>query len=196
MSPRPVRIRLLSFVCVVVCALSGCLGWVSGVMGTYLYGSEIVDHDFTFSVPKQVGGWFGLCSALIAGILWCRVILPMSLENVMGLRSMAGLIGLGAGVLQAILLHGVMMVTEGQLRPNALAVGLGMAAPAGLVVGFICGHLCRLAVTTERAYRGGLSHRRVAPLQHRPAEPDYMEQLDVRSSFRPRPADFRDEYDA
>jgi hypothetical protein len=195
MSPRPIRIRLLTMVCMLACAVSGGLGWFVGLLSTYLYGSDLVEHDFVFAVPRYVGGWFGLCSSLVAAIVWCWVIVPLSLKNVMGLRSMAGLVGLGAGVLAAILLHAVMMFTEGMFRINALAVGLGMAAPAGLVLGFIGGHLCRMAVTTERVYRTGPVRRR--PIRpHPPAsEPDYMEQLDVRSSIRPRP-EFRDEYDA
>ncbi len=195
MSPRPVRIRLLGIICFAACATCACLGWFAGVLGTYLYGSDLIEHDFVFTIPRMVGGWFGLCSALIAAVLWCRIILPLSLQNVMGLRSMAGLVGLGGGVLAATLLHAVMMFTEGQIRMNALAVGLGMSAPTGLLLGLIGGHLCRLAVTTERAYRHGPPSRRVVQFGGPLPGPDFMEQLDVRSCVRPR-RDFRDEYDA
>ena len=135
----------------------------------------------------------GACSALIACVLWCWLIVPMSLHRIAGLRSTAGLAGLGAGVFATLILHGSLMVTVGTLRLDALAVGLGMGAPVGLVLGVIGGHLCRIAVTTERAFRLHPG-RRVMPFDE-PHEPDFMDQLDVRSSLRPRP-NARDEYDA
>ena len=70
---------------------------------------------------------------------------------------------------------------------------LKITVEVGLVLGVIGGHLCRIAVTTERAFRLHPG-RRVIPLDG-PHEPDFMDQLDVRSSLRPRP-NARDEYDA
>jgi hypothetical protein len=193
-SPRPVRIRLLALVCVAACTVATALGVLAGVLGTYLYGQIAVSRDFLFVIPNHVGGWFGGLSGLVAALFWCRLIVPSSLRNVAGLRSMAGLAGLGAGALGALLLHTMLMLTEREMRLNALAVGLGMSAPAGLLLGVIGGHLCRLAVTTERAFRPDPRGRRVVPAQAAPVH-DPMEQLDVRSRFHPRP-DFRDEYDA
>ncbi|HOA74741.1 MAG TPA: hypothetical protein PLQ89_15570 [Phycisphaerae bacterium] len=192
-SPRPMRIRFLTLICVAVCTVATALGWVAGAMGTYLYA-----HDLVMTVTPALGGWIGACSALASAIVWARCIVPLSLYQVSGLRSMAGLVGLGAGVLGAVLLHAGLMIAASEVQLKALAVGLGMIAPAGLIMGLFAGHLCRLAVTTERAYR---SHRpegrmrRPIPFDGPLPVPDPMEQLDVRTCFHPRP-NFRDEYDA
>ncbi len=193
-SPRPLRIRFLAAICVAACLVSAVVGWFIGVLGSSLYGVDSVSTNFAPAIPSRVGGWVGVCSSLIACLLWCRLILPLSLRRVVGLRSTAGLAGLGAGVLVGIILHGTLMFTEGTLRMNALAVGIGMGAPIGLILGVIGGQLCRIAVTTERAFRLP-RERRPVMYDESTAEPDFMDQLDVRSHARPR-HDFRDEYDA
>lgn len=189
-SPRPVRIKLLTLVCAVVCIVATSLGWIAGALGSYLYA-----HDLVLIVTPGIGGWVGACSALIAAMVWCWVILPLSLQQVAGLRSVAGLTGLGAGVLGAVLLHGGLMIAASEVQMKALAVGLGMTAPAGLILGLLGGHLCRMAVTTERAYRPDARLRRPVPPPGPRPLPDPMEQLDVRTCLHPR-TDFRDEYDA
>lgn len=189
-SPRPVRIKLLTLVCVVVCIVATSLGWIGGALGSYLYA-----HDLVLIVTPGIGGWVGACSALIAAIVWCWVILPLSLQQVTGLRSVAGLAGLGTGVLGAVLLHGGLMIAASEVQMKALAVGLGMTSPAGLILGLLGGHLCRMAVTTERAYRPEARLRRPVPFPGPRPLPDPMEQLDVRTCPHPR-TDFRDEYDA
>lgn len=194
-SPRPLRMKILAGVCILVCTVASALGWFAGMLSSYLYGQDLISHDFIFAIPRNVAGRFGLCTGLIASILWCRIVIPLTLQNVAGLRSMSGLVGLCMGALQAVMLHGIMMFTEGQLRPTSLAVGMGMAAPAGLLLGVIGGQLCRFAMTTHRAYRATPSGRRVVQFTGPVPGPDFMEQLDVRSSMHPR-QDFRDEYDA
>lgn len=195
-SPRPVRIRYLAFICAAACIVSAVLGWSAGVLGRLLYGEiSIAQSVSVFVIPRVVGGGFGACSGLLAAALWCRFIVPLSLRQVTGLRSMAGLAGLGAGAFAAVLLHGMLMLVQQDLHLRALAVGLGMAAPAGMILGVIAGHLCRIAVTTDRAYRSdGPRVRRVVPTDG-PRLADPMEQLDVRTCLHPRP-NFRDEYDA
>jgi len=189
-SPRPIRIRLLTLICVAVCLVATSLGWFAGALGTFLYA-----HDLVIIVTPSIGGWIGACSALTAAIVWSRLIVPLSLHQVAGLRSTAGLAGLGAGVLGAVLLHAGLMIAASEVQMRALAVGLGMAAPAGLVLGVVGGHLCRLAVTTERAYRPAARIRVRIPFNG-PVPFDPMEQLDVRTCTHHPRADFRDEYDA
>lgn len=194
-SPRPIRIRYLATICVAVCIASAGLGWTAGVLGRLLYGNILVAHAFIFVIPHEVAGGFGACSGVLAGMIWCRLIVPLSLRQLAGLRSVAGLAGLGAGAFAAALLHLMLMLVEGEMRLNALAVGLGMGAPAGMMLGVIGGHLCRIAVTTDRAYRQGPRVRRPVPFDGPMPLPDPMEQLDVRNYVHPRP-NFRDEYDA
>ncbi len=195
-SPRPVRIRYLAVICAAACIVSAALGWSAGVLGRLLYGEIPINQSASdFIIPREVGGGFGACSGLLAAALWCRLIMPLSLRQVTGLRSMASLAGLGAGAFAAVLLHGMLMLVQGGFQLKALAVGLGMGAPAGMILGVIAGHLCRIAVTTDRAYRSnGPRTRRIIPTDG-PHLTDPMEQLDVRTCPHPR-SDFRDEYDA
>ncbi len=194
-SPRPVRIRLLILVCIAVCAVATVLGWVAGGLGTYLYDQIFVEHELLEVIPESIGNRVGAASGFLAGLLWCRLVVPISLRQVAGIRSLGGLAGLGAGVFGATLLHLTLMFTQGDFHVNPLAVGLGMAAPVGLVLGVLAGQLCRMAVTTTRAFRGRPHARRVIHHDGPVPGPDFMEQLDVRSTFRPRPP-LRDEYDA
>jgi hypothetical protein len=194
-SPRPIRIRYLAFICIAACIVAGSLGCTAGVFGRLLYGNILVARNFVSVIPTEVGGGFGILSGLLAGLLWCRLVVPLSLRQVTGLRSAAGLAGLGAGAFAAVLLHSMLMLVERELRLNALAVGLGMATPAGLILGMIGGQLCRMAVTTERAFRPEHRSRRPIPFTGPLPAPDPMEQLDVRNCLHPRP-NFRDEYDA
>ena len=192
-SPRLIRIRFLAVICAAAALASAAAGWATGSLGSVLYEMNTSSSSFTPVIPQRIGGWVGTCSALIACVLWCRLIVPMSLHRIAGLRSSAALAGLVAGILAALLLHGALMVTEGRLRPDALAVGLGMGAPIGLVLGTIGGHLCRIAVTTERAFRLRPG-RRIVPFDGR-HEPDFMDQLDVRNNIPPDPG-LRDDRDA
>jgi hypothetical protein len=199
-SPRQFRIRFLVLICVGACAVSATLGWVTGSFGSLLYvNEEAINTDYR-PIPQWCGGWVGACSAVIACLVWCRLIVPISLQRVAGIRSLAGLAGLATGALSAILLHGTLMLTliasEGgkNVRLSILAVGLGIAAPIGMALGVIGGHLCRVAVTTERAFRLPRERRPITYDEQVPG-PDFMEQLDVRSRARTRP-DFRDDYDA
>jgi hypothetical protein len=193
-SPRPFRIRFLTAICVVACLASAVLGWTNGVYVARMYGAVSFSYNFAQVIPDRIGGWVGSCSGVIACLLWCRFIVPRSLRSVTGLRSMAGLAGLVAGVLASVILNCTLIVTAGVMQPYALAVGLGLAAPVGLLLGVIGGHFCRIAVTTERAFRLP-RERRVAMYDESSAEPDYLDQLDVRSHAQPH-HDFRDEYDA
>lgn len=193
-SPRPFRIRFLTAICVVACMASAVLGWISGLLVAPMYGAVSLPYQLEQVIPDKIGGCVGGCSGVIACLVWCRFIVPLSLRRVVGLRSTAGLAGLGAGVLASVILNSILMVAAGVLQWKALAVGIGLAAPTGLLLGVIGGHLCRIAITTERAFRLP-RERRTAMYDESTAEPDYMDQLDVRSRARPR-HDFRDEYDA
>jgi len=184
----------LTAICVVACLASAFLGWISGVLVAGMYGAFSFSYNLAPVIPDMIGGWVGCCSSVIACLLWCRFVIPLSLRRVTGLRSTAGLAGLVAGVLASVILNIALMVTAGVLEWKALGVGIGLAAPTGLFMGVIGGHLCRIAVTTERAFRLP-RERRTVMYDDSTAEPDYMDQLDVRSRSRPR-HDFRDEYDA
>lgn len=175
--------------------VSAALGSITGVLVASMYGTSSVSTNLAPVIPPRAAGWLGACSGLLVCLFWCRLILPLSLRRVTRLRSTAGLAGLGAGVLMGIVLNFTLMITAGNLRLNALAIGIGIGAPAGLFFGVIGGQLCRIAVTTQLAFRLP-RERRTTMYGDIPHEPDYMEQLDVRSLPRRPHSDFRDEYDA
>jgi hypothetical protein len=149
-------ILLIAFVLVAGAATAWFFGWIAGEN----YATQ--DNGHTFSVPRPVvmiGEGWGAVTGLMAGAIWCRVMVPKALRAPQSRWAGAGaLAGLAVGLLSTILLHAVLIAVSAQTDQRILTivptVGLICGVVAGLVVGAICGGLCGVAARRARAEPG------------------------------------------
>jgi hypothetical protein len=110
----------------------------------------------------------GAVSGLLAGIIWCRVMMrPMMLEGRRRLGRLGAAVGIGVGVLSAILLHLGLMTYVGVIldtwQADALILGLVFAIPSGATLGAICGYVLRCKVDAGRVDAASALMRSDAP---------------------------------
>lgn len=173
---NPVRrgpfVLLVIFVLILAPLASSFLGTLASLMSEV----QMDARSTTYAVPYWVGLRLGAASGLIAAILWCRFMIQRAIRHGTGhLRSYGALLGMAFGLGAALLLHLSLAVFKGSLQTTALAVGLGLSAPGGLLFGALCGHFCRLAACAARPdifrdhppeLAGGRSPVRFDPLDH------------------------------
>lgn len=140
---------------VLVCGAGAVVGWLFGSLAplTYRYA------------PSQGGGWnpwvfvagviLGISGGLLAGMDWCRKVLPLARSG----GGEKGWVGRGilwggrVGIRCAVLLHVglaiVSLLVGIPLFPGALVgvtIGLVAGAVAGLLTGIVCVGLAGIAV--------------------------------------------------
>lgn len=122
--------------------------WLFGGIAGQAYGIQLETRSVSMNRPVYlIGQWWGAFTGLIAGGVWCRVMVPIAARS-----AGAKLIGTGAwaglavGVLSTILLHVVLMIVSGRVEPIVLMIGLVCGVVAGLIVGAICGAILRASV--------------------------------------------------
>ena len=136
------RIRKWPFIVagVFVCAAGACAGGFFGALASLLYGME-----------ESLGLWLGIAGGVLAGVVWCRVMLRAAQRYSDG-SSGAGMVGWGAlwgiivGLIATVIVHGGLMIadsgpyTTGKLLSSAiwgLSFGIGAGAGTGLVCALV-----------------------------------------------------------
>jgi len=132
------------FTCVVL-VLGTATAWFFGMIAGAAYGmvlgARTVSH---ISIVGLIGQWWGAFTGLVAGAIWCRLLIPRALRSSEGGLAGAGaLVGLCVGLLSTVLLHAVLMFVSSRSEPMVLGIGLACGMVAGPIVGAICGALLR-----------------------------------------------------
>jgi len=147
MDRKPI-ILLVAVILVAGVTAAGFFGSIAGLA----YGMQLETRAVSVNRPVYLTGrWWGAFTGLIAGAIWCRVMVPAAIRS-RGRRLTGGgaLAGLGAGILSTILLHAVLMIVAIRPEPTTLAfvlpIGLACGVVAGLIAGAICGIVCGAAV--------------------------------------------------
>jgi hypothetical protein len=117
-----------------------CVASFFGLLASLMYGIPEQHDQF-----EKVGPWWGAATGLIAGVVWCAVMLRGSRRR--GFVAAGALTGLGVGVLSTVLLHAVLIARADRVEPMVPLVGLGCGIVAGVIVGAICGAICRTALS-------------------------------------------------
>lgn len=143
-TPQGPRRSLVLFTCIVL-VLGAGTAWFFGSVAGSGYGFEITPLTVSQNrVPAEVGQWWGAFTGLVAGVIWCRLLIPTALRSSGGGLAGAGaLAGLCVGLLSTVLLHAVLMFVSSRSEPIVLGIGLACGMVAGPVVGAICGALLR-----------------------------------------------------
>jgi hypothetical protein len=127
---------------VVVLIAAAATAWLFGAMAGAMYGVQVSYSRVEFNRPLElIGQWWGACTGLLAGMVWCRFVLHPSRRD--RLVSAGAWTGLMVGVLSTVLLHAVLMAVSERVDAFPLVVGLVFGVVAGLLVGAICGAICR-----------------------------------------------------
>jgi hypothetical protein len=130
---------------VVVCIASGLMALVFGTLASIPYSGRIGEH--TRSAVHggismvEAGMAFGGSSGVLAGVLWCGVMVFRVLPGGGGRRLVnhGALWGVVVGVLSTCILHlGLKMMVAPNV-PGHLLAGMGYGVPAGLILGWACG---------------------------------------------------------
>jgi hypothetical protein len=143
-STMPARPRRFRRITISVCVAGS---FVAGIMGA-LAGDQ---YRPARPIPEEsllgFGFWWGGVTGLIAGIMWCCVMIPLATPNRReALNKIGALIGILVGVLSTALLHAGLMLHAGEHETWLLRIGICIAIPIGAVVGGISGGACRDAL--------------------------------------------------
>jgi len=140
------HIRRWPFVvlCLLVFAVATGLSWYLGELATLLYGTICTSRP-----NIELGGRvLGIVGGALGSAGWCVLMVSLALRYVRRTgRASAKLIlwgtfaGHGAALLAAAMLHGGLMLIDGEWTPEAASTGLIFAAGAGLGLGVISGLL-------------------------------------------------------
>jgi hypothetical protein len=158
---RPQRIRRWPFavLCLFVCAAATALSWFCGGMATLLYGTICSSNP-----PVQTGGpILGIVGGALGSIGWCVLVVVVALRYLRRTgRASPKLIAWGtfaghaAALLAAGVVHGGLMVLDGQWRTEGFIWGMGTSAVTGLGLGLICAFLAwGAAALANPAWRQG-----------------------------------------
>jgi hypothetical protein len=146
--PWKVNWRLVVF-SVLVCIASGVVGLVFGTLASIPYSGRMGEHTRNIAHGGinlvEAGMAFGGSSGVLAGVLWCGIMVLRVLPKPAPRRiaSLGMLWGLVVGVLSTCILHlGLKMMAPPEVQ-SALLVGLMFGIPAGLVMGLICGAILK-----------------------------------------------------
>ena len=99
----------------------------------------------------ETGFWLGIILGLGAGVLWTIAMRRISAKQ-RGFRlALAGTgVGAGVGSLATALLHAGLMIVSGKYEISNLLTIPMYGAPAGAILGFLCGLLAWAASSMER----------------------------------------------
>jgi hypothetical protein len=142
----------LVYLVIGVCLAGGVVAWFFGALAAFAYDLPyVLGRAQPGMIMAPIGRWWGAFTGLLAGAIWCRWMIPLSIqspeENMAKKGAVAGIV---VGVVSTILLHAGLMFVSDRAEPFSLAIGLLCGVVAGWIVGRICGMLCRRAV--NRAY--------------------------------------------
>lgn len=143
------RIALVLFVMAVV---------VAGVVTAWFFGAlagstlQIGFNDGPSNFVFAVGQWWGAFTGLIAGIVWCSLVVPRAVRSAgRGIGQAGAATGACVGLLSTVLLHGGLAIAVGTFNLFILLVGLACGAGSGALVGAVCGWACGRLVQRESA---------------------------------------------
>ena len=143
MNRTPV-ILLVVLVLVAGAAIAWFFGLFAGV--GYAMGSGFRD-DSSNKLISLIGQGWGAFTGLLAGAIWCWVVIPRGIRSRgKGLGRAGAVAGLGVGILSTLLLHFVLTIASDNSHPSVWLIGLGCGVVAGLVLGAVCGLLCGVAL--------------------------------------------------
>ncbi|MFB3890673.1 MAG: hypothetical protein ACE15C_01480 [Phycisphaerae bacterium] len=145
----------LTILGVFVCFAGTLTGAFFGMLATAIYDAP----DGRALGLAHFGGLIGGLLGLAAGLVWCRLMFRASLRLVsQGRAGVVMVLGLGwgtaVGSASALCVHVGLWAFLGQVRANGLLAALVFGAPAGVVVGLVCGGLCALAAWLAVRRRG------------------------------------------
>lgn len=162
---RPVAI-LVAVVCVVAMAVSAFLGGAAG--SGYAFSNAIMLDSFMWSasshdstafarllrthdVFEDLGAIAGGGGGLVAGILWCSVVVRLAIRRPGANAALHGCwMGVVASLLATAMLHVPLAYAAeyaaGNPQTTIIGIGVACGVVAGAVVGAICGTVCRWTV--------------------------------------------------
>jgi len=120
-----------------VCLAGALAGGFFGNLGALLYGWP--------PITLSIGGWWGVFTGLVAGLVWCRVMFAaVRRDPSMRLRRSGAWIGMWVGVLSTVLLHALLIGLDPEHDFMPMIIGLPFGIIVGAGVGALCGTLCRV----------------------------------------------------
>ena len=142
-------------------------GWVFGLLRVLVCGAAALVGGFfglaasgTYSgfggaARHTAGILLGGCGGVLAGVVWCRVMVPRARRTWRtgggGKLVIGGLIwGIYVGLGCTVLLHAGLMIVAWRFEPALLALCLPFGAVAGLLTGLLCGVLTLIAAAVTR----------------------------------------------
>ena len=146
------RIRKWPFIVagVFVCAAGAGVGGFFGAVASSLY-------DMEDSHLLDLGLWLGIAGGLLAGIVWCRVMLRAAQRYRDG-SSGVGMVGWGAlwgiivGLIATVIVHGGLIIASS--GPYTAAIwGLPFGIGAGAGTGLVCALVWWGVASLERRRR-------------------------------------------
>jgi hypothetical protein len=151
--PRKLNWKLMVF-SVGVCIAGGAVGLFFGLLAQIPYRTNLVDPPTTSKLARYPGvpslvlpaAAFGGGSGVLAGVLWCGVMICRVLPKPppRGIVLPGVLWGLAVGVMSTCILHLALKMSVPPHVPSALGQGLGFGVPVGLAMGLICGTILKL----------------------------------------------------
>lgn len=135
---------------VFVCAAGACVGGFFGAATSALYDME--DPHLL-----ALGVWLGIAGGLLAGVVWCRVML-LAAQRYRGGSSGLGMVGWGAlwgiivGLIATVILHGGLIIA-GEGPYTAAIWGLPFGIGAGAGTGLVCALVWWGVASLERRRR-------------------------------------------
>lgn len=136
---RPGRfVGFTTFVCIVAAFVAGLMGaWASDLYRSFGRADPLVVRLGPF------GLFWGAATGVLAGIIWCRVMIWLAtFKGGDSLGGTGAILGIGVGLLSAVLLHGGLMLLTSQQQLWPMGIGLAFAIPVGAIVGAVCGGAC------------------------------------------------------
>lgn len=140
---RAPLITLLVGVSIIGCLVGGCFGALAGVQYSLDFGWADSGSPRMTAGLSVIGPWAGALSGLMAGLVWCRIMIRRSLgapgqpQTVMG-----AFWGVVVGVMATVLLHAALMLVFKTADIGPMLVGLIFGLGAGAVTGLLCSYLC------------------------------------------------------
>lgn len=123
-------------------AITGC---VFGLLAGLAYGSTFV------------GGVVGIWSGAMAGVLWCRAMIPrLRRGDCRFAGSKGGAWGAFVGVLSTLLLHAVLALAIGQFDEDLLIIGVICGFISGFIVGDICARVLQVRMKPKSGESTGV----------------------------------------
>lgn len=102
-----------------------------------------------------LGLWWGAITGVIAGIVWCRVMVrAVGRDPAVLLTGRGARLGAWVGILSTVLLHAVLIIAAGRLQFSWLLFGLPFGIIVGAVVGAVCGRIWRWLAGAQSTVEG------------------------------------------